>query len=84
MQELYLRELKAYKPSPVKDSDAVGQVQTFRTPKAPKSPEEADLASSLKEYEDAVVEVEGSDGTGIPAEPEDWMPFVEEEEEPHH
>ncbi|RYP52184.1 hypothetical protein DL768_002626 [Monosporascus sp. mg162] len=82
VQELYLKELKAYKPSPVKDSDAIGQVQTFTVPKAPKSPEEADLANSLKEYENAVVEVEGSEGataTSTPAAIEDWL--VEEEEE---
>ena len=84
MQELYLRELKAYKPTPVKDSDAQGQVQTFTAPKAPKSPEEADLASSLKEYEDAVVEVEGNEGasaTSTPAVIEDWL-VLEDEEEP--
>ena len=88
VQELYLKELKAYKPTPVKDSDAQGQVHTFTAPKAPKSPEEADLASSLKEYEDAIVEVEGNEGataTSTPAVVEDWL--VDEEEEPagaHH
>ncbi|KAI1819580.1 ATP synthase H chain [Xylaria intraflava] len=82
VQELYLRELKAYKPAPVKDSDSVGQVQTFSAPKAPKSPEEADLANSLKEYENMAVEVEGNEGataTSAPAVVEDWL--VEEEEE---
>ena len=82
VQELYLKELKAYKPTPVKDSDAAGHVQTFTAPKAPKSPEEADLASSLKEYEDAIVEVEGNEGvtaTSTPAVVEDWL--VDEEEE---
>jgi len=59
VQELYLKELKAFKPSPIKDSDAEGQVATFKLPKTPKSPEEADLASSLKEYESMAVEVEG-------------------------
>ncbi|KAK7757177.1 ATP synthase F0 subcomplex subunit H atp14 [Diatrype stigma] len=83
VQELYLRELKAYKPTPIKESDAVGQVQTFRAPKAPKSPEEADLASSLKEYEDAVVEVEGNEG-GEPKELPDWMPFEDDDEPAHH
>lgn len=75
MQELYLKELKAYKPTPVKDSDAAGQVATFSTPKTPKSPEESDLAASLKEYETMAVEVEGQEsGTGD-AEPvsEDWL-----------
>ncbi|KAI0016411.1 ATP synthase complex subunit H-domain-containing protein [Xylariomycetidae sp. FL0641] len=85
VQELYLKELKAYKPTPVKDSDAVGQVQTFSAPKAPKSPEEADLANSLKEYESMAVEVEGNEGAAAsnpgstPAAVEDWL--VEEEED---
>ncbi|KAL2757600.1 hypothetical protein ACRALDRAFT_1068151 [Sodiomyces alcalophilus JCM 7366] len=60
VQELYLKELKAYKPTPVKDSDAEGQVQTFNIPQTPASPEETDLASSLKEYESMAVEVEGA------------------------
>lgn len=68
----------------MKDSDAAGHVQTFSVPKAPKSPEEADLASSLKEYENMAVEVEGQDAAatapGAPAPVlEDWL--VEEEEE---
>ncbi|KAI2616472.1 putative iron reductase domain protein [Hypoxylon sp. NC1633] len=82
VQELYLKELKAYKPTPIKDSDSVGQVQTFSAPKAPKSPEEADLASSLKEYESMAVEVEGNEGAAAgsaPAVIEDWL--VEEDEE---
>ncbi|KAI1369532.1 ATP synthase complex subunit H-domain-containing protein [Xylaria arbuscula] len=83
VQELYLKELKAYKPAPIKENDSVGQVQTFSAPKAPKSPEEADLATSLKEYENMAVEVEGNEGatsaTSTPAAVEDWL--VEEEEE---
>ncbi|CAJ2512950.1 Uu.00g010690.m01.CDS01 [Anthostomella pinea] len=82
VQELYLKELKAYKPTPIKDSDSVGQVQTFSAPKAPKSPEETDLANSLKEYESMAVEVEGNEGAtpgSTPAEVLDWL--VEEEEE---
>lgn len=89
VQELYLKELKAYKPSPIKDSDSVGQVQTFSAPKAPKSPEEADLANSLKEYENMAVEVEGNEGataTSTPAAIEDWLVEEEDEEAPaaHH
>ncbi|KAI0543096.1 ATP synthase H chain [Xylaria digitata] len=87
VQELYLKELKAYKPSPVKDSDSVGQVQTFSAPKPPKSPEEADLATSLQEYENMAVEVEGNEGataTSTPAVVEDWLVEEEEEEEGAH
>lgn len=89
MQELYLRELKAYKAPPVKDSDAAGQVATFNLPKAPKSPEEADLASSLKEYESMAVEVEGQDasaqapGAAAPVL-SDWIVEEEDEEEASH
>ena len=84
VQELYLKELKAYKPAPVKDSDAVGQVSTFSTPKAPKSPEETDLAASLKEYETMAVEVEGQEATASAAEPaaEDWLVIDDWDAEP--
>ncbi|KAM3500655.1 hypothetical protein MY10362_006216 [Beauveria mimosiformis] len=87
VQELYLKELKAYKMPAVKESDSVGQVQTFAEPKTPKSPEEANLASSLQEYESMAVEIEGQDATlqasGIPAALPDWLE-AEEEEAPKH
>ncbi|KAK3393629.1 ATP synthase complex subunit H-domain-containing protein [Podospora didyma] len=86
VQELYLKELKAYKPTPVKESDSVGHVSTFNLPTAPKSPEEADLASSLKEYESMAVEVEGQEGAaaGQPAAAiEDWLEEEEEEKAAH-
>lgn len=57
----------------------------FSQPKAPKSPEETDLASSLKEYESMAVEVEGQDASaaGKPAPAvDDWL--VDEEEEDEH
>ncbi|KAF2644834.1 hypothetical protein P280DRAFT_419138 [Massarina eburnea CBS 473.64] len=80
VQDLYLRELKAYKPPQVKANDAEGHVQKFTIPKAPASPEESDLASDLKAYETQQVELEGSSSTdGAAPVEEDW--FVEEEEE---
>ncbi|KUI66409.1 ATP synthase subunit H, mitochondrial [Cytospora mali] len=83
VQELYLKELKAYKAPPIKANDSQGHVLEFQQPKAPTSPEEADLASSLKEYESMAVEVEGQEGAnaGKPAVVQDW--FVEEEEDDH-
>jgi len=85
VQELYLKELKAYRPTPVSATDSVGQVATFALPKAPQCPEEADLSSSLQEYESMAVEVEGSEGAyaSKPAPAlEGWL--VEEEEESAH
>ncbi|KAI8691123.1 ATP synthase F0 subcomplex subunit H atp14 [Fusarium falciforme] len=87
VQELYLKELKAYKIPAVKETDSEGQVQTFNAPKTPASPEETDLAGSLKEYESMAVEIEGQDtsaqtASGTP-EVADWLE-AEEEDEAHH
>lgn len=84
VQDMYLRELKGYKAPAVKASDAQGHVQTFTMPKAPASPEEADIASELKAYEDQTVEVEGQAGAGE-AQPveQDWFEEEPEEEEAH-
>lgn len=84
MQDLYLKELKAYKTPAVKASDSEGHVQKFALPKAPPSPEEADIASELKAYESQVPEVEGQSGdaSAAPAE-QDWFEEPAEEEEGH-
>ncbi|KAJ4377867.1 ATP synthase F0 subcomplex subunit H atp14 [Neocucurbitaria cava] len=80
VQDLYLRELKAYKVPQVQAADAEGHVQKFSVPKAPTSPEETDIANELKSYETQSVDVEGAatseDGTVLPEE--DW--FEEEDE----
>ncbi|KAF7526904.1 hypothetical protein PCG10_003458 [Penicillium crustosum] len=81
VQDLYLRELKAYKPTPIKAGDADEHVQKFTAPKPPKSPEEANLASELSAYESQEVEVEGQAAAGEAAPVEEsW--FEEEEEAP--
>lgn len=81
VQDLYLRELKAYKPTPLKAGDAEEHVQKFTAPKAPQSPEEANLASELSAYESQEVEVEGQAAAGEAAPVEEsW--FEEEEEAP--
>ncbi|OQO10651.1 hypothetical protein B0A48_03949 [Cryoendolithus antarcticus] len=79
VQDLYLRELKSYRSPPVKPSDSKGHVQEFTLPKAPPSPEEADIASELKAYESQVPEIEGQAEGGASKVEEDW--FVEEAEE---
>ncbi|KAE8144096.1 ATP synthase complex subunit H-domain-containing protein [Aspergillus avenaceus] len=80
VQDLYLRELRAYKPTPVKPGDAEAHVQKFSIPAAPQSPEEANLANDLKSYESQEVEVEGQAAAGeaAPAE-ESWFEEPEED-----
>ncbi|KAM0332194.1 hypothetical protein ACHAQA_002469 [Verticillium albo-atrum] len=82
VQELYLKELKAYKTPAVKESDAQGQVQTFNIPKTPTSPEEADLASSLQEYESMAVEVEGQEAASIDSPASKQSSWLVDEDEP--
>ena len=84
VQDMYLKELKAYKAPPVKAGDAKGHVQEFSIPKPPPSPEEADIASELKAYESQVPEVEGQAAEGgAAAVEEDWFVEPEEDEEAH-
>ena len=74
VQDLYLRELRNYKPTPAKASDADAHVAKFTAPKTPASPEESNIAADLKSYEGQQVEVEGQASTGEPTPvEEDWL-----------
>ena len=74
VQDMYIRELKNYKPPPVKPSDSEGHVQKFSPPKVPQSPEEGDIANELKAYENQQVEIEGQATGGEAAATEvDWF-----------
>ena len=87
IQDLYLKELKAYKPSTLKPLDSAGQVQKFTPPKPPQPPSEGDIANELKEYETQQVEVEGQAAAGETSEASevqvDW--FEDDlDEKPHN
>ncbi|KIM29276.1 hypothetical protein M408DRAFT_328935 [Serendipita vermifera MAFF 305830] len=54
VQDLYIRELKAYKPAPAAKDAHVGAVREFSQPKTPAPPSvPADLASELSAYDAA-------------------------------
>ncbi|KAL8995289.1 MAG: hypothetical protein Q9169_004933 [Polycauliona sp. 2 TL-2023] len=83
VQDLYLREIRAYKPPPLKPSDSEGHVQKFTAPKTPQSPDEGDIAQDLKAYENQQVELEGQVAPGDSgAAEESW--FEEEEDDEEH
>ncbi|CAG8957563.1 hypothetical protein HYALB_00008436 [Hymenoscyphus albidus] len=84
VQDLYLRELKAYKVPAVKAADAEGSVQSWSPPKTPVSPEEADIASELKAYEASTVDIEGQAEAGTAPESTEFNWFEEEPEEEEH
>jgi F-type H+-transporting ATPase subunit h len=79
---MYLKELSSYKPAPLKANDSEGHVQKFALPKAPPTPEEANLADSLKDYEAQQPEIEGQ-AAGGEAVIENWFEEAEEPEEHH-
>ena len=81
IQDLYLREIKGYKPSQLKPSDADAHVQKFAVPKPPPSPEESDIAKDLQAYEKQTVEVEGQAPGGQSSVEEDWFEADLEDEE---
>ncbi|KAL8658331.1 MAG: hypothetical protein Q9226_001075 [Calogaya cf. arnoldii] len=84
VQDLYLRELRAYKPPPLKPSDSEGHVQKFSAPKAPQSPDEGDIAQDLKAYENQQVELEGQAASGKSgAAEESWFEEEEDDDEEH-
>lgn len=85
VQDLYLKELKAYKPAPLKANDSAGHVQTFSIPTPPPSPEETDLQSGLAEYEAQTPEVVGQAEAGEAAPVEqDWFEEPEEDDAAAH
>ena len=78
-----MKELKAYKPSPIKSSDSEGHVQKFSAPQPPKSPGEDDISADLKAYDSQQVEIEGqSTGGEAGVVEDDW--FEAEDEEGAH
>ena len=86
VQDLYVKELRAFKPTPLKANDSDGHVQQFSLPKARASPEESsDIAQDLKSYDSQPVDVEGQEvaAGGARATEEDWFEDDEESEEVH-
>jgi len=88
IQEIYLRELKAYKPTPIKPTDAEGQVKQWKVPAPPSPPAEGTqgLANELATYEAQEVEVEGAATTeeGAVIAEQDWFEEDVEDEPARH
>ena len=60
-------------------------MQSFTVPKTPKSPEEANLAESLKEYESMAVETEAQEQVAAAGAVEsDLDNWLEEEDDDDH
>lgn len=87
IQDLYIKELKGFKATPLTAADAEGSVKPWRAPTAPKTPGlEADAATQLSDYESAAVEVDSAPAAEAASEDgtDDWFVLEEEPEEAHH
>ncbi|GME79342.1 unnamed protein product [Ambrosiozyma monospora] len=89
VSDLYISELKNFRPTPISTADAESATKPWKLPTAAKVPAlDAEGADSLTEYESAKVEVVGSGAEGSKVEEyvaDDWFVFEEEvEPSPHH
>ncbi|KAG7874440.1 hypothetical protein KL938_005055 [Ogataea parapolymorpha] len=85
--DLYVKELKAFKPTPASAADAEAATKPWKLPQAAKIPSlEGEGADALAEYDSAKVEVVEASGETAAEEynPDDWFVFEEEEELGHH
>ncbi|KAF3918368.1 hypothetical protein ABW21_db0209072 [Orbilia brochopaga] len=94
VQDLYLRELKSYKPAPPKANDHEGQVRNWSVPATPAVPDlgESSLSADISAYQSQLVETESGapdaspDGAATAKNIDDW--FDEEaafaEDKPDH
>lgn len=87
IQDLYVKELKAFKPISLTSKDAEGAVKPWTAPIAPAVPGlEADAATQLGEYAAEPVEVASAAdaAAGANEASSEWFVFEEAEEEAHH
>ncbi|GMM35427.1 hypothetical protein DASC09_027520 [Saccharomycopsis crataegensis] len=84
ISDLYVSELKSFKPAVVSAADAAAATKAWKLPVSPKSPEvEGDITTDISAYEAAEVETEGATPAAeAEALGDDW--FVVEELKPTH
>lgn len=86
IQDLYVKEVKAFKAPTLTAADAAGSVKAWTTPASPAIPAvEGDVAAELSEYETSAVEVESAKPAEASADGavEDWF-VIEEANDLHH
>lgn len=80
--DLYVQQIKQFKPTPVAVDQAEG-IKEFKLPAKPSIPSDEVSADAVASYESAEVDTESAPVSGsAPAAEEDW--FVFEEAEEHH
>lgn len=82
--DLYVQNIKQFKPTPLTQSEIDSAVQAFKLPSKPSVPQDEISTEAVQQYESSEVETQevGSSGSAAPVE-EDWFVFEEEAEEAH-
>ncbi|ODV94620.1 hypothetical protein PACTADRAFT_3505 [Pachysolen tannophilus NRRL Y-2460] len=84
ISDLYVRELKSFKPAPLSEAEAASSTKPWAVPAAAKVPEVEGSAEELAAYDSAEVTTESvKEGEVSSAAEEDWFVFPEEEEHHH-
>ncbi|KAK6464040.1 F1F0-ATPase complex, subunit H [Scheffersomyces coipomensis] len=84
VSELYIQQIKAFKPIAISAKELESAVKAFQLPAKATIPSSELPTEALSEYESSEVETEtvSASGSSIAAE-EDWFVFEEEHEEHH-
>lgn len=79
MSDLYIQQIKLFKPTPVSADQSEG-VKKFSLPGKPTIPSDEISTDAIKEYEAEEVETKTVSTSAEPAHEEDWFVFEEQEE----
>ncbi|RLV95638.1 hypothetical protein JA1_000852 [Spathaspora sp. JA1] len=84
VSDLYIAEIKQFKPKVLTQAEIASAVQAFQLPAKPTVPEQQVSADAVKAYETSDVEL----ASAVPTEngeavAEDWFVFEEDPEEHH-
>lgn len=84
ISDLYVSNIRQFKPVPINQKEIESAVQSFKLPQAPSLPTDEISTASLGEYEASEVETESTPAASATTTQsnEDW--FVFEEAEEHH
>lgn len=83
VSDLYVQQIKLFKPVAITQQEIDSAVQAFQLPSKPTVPESEVSTDALGAYEASEVEASVATTSGTPAAEEDWFVFEEEVEEQH-
>ncbi|KAK6454540.1 F1F0-ATPase complex, subunit H [Scheffersomyces xylosifermentans] len=84
VSELYIQQIKAFKPTALSAKEIDSAVKAFQLPAKPSIPATEIAAEALAEYEASEVETASTpSSSGAAPVEEDWFVFEEEAEEHH-